>query len=149
MRWLTLAVIVTCWNLANPIAARAAQTPAAVRIAFVPLDDRPATALFPRQIAAMCKAIVETPPQDALGHFQRPGDPAGIGRWLLAENARDLTAVVVSTDTLAHRGLVASRSAATPLGDALYRLRPLSEFHRVHPDVPIYAFGTVMRLAPT
>lgn len=50
---------------------------------------------------------------------------------------------------LAYGGLVASRTPATTLGAALYNLRALPEFHKLRPDVPIYAFGTVMRLAPT
>jgi len=135
--------------LVIPHDAHAASAPNVIRIAFVPLDDRPATEYFPQQVAAICGARLELPPQDALGHFQRPGDPAAIGRWLQNIDATNLTAVVVSTDMLAYGGLVASRTSATSLGDALYRLRPLNDFRTRHPEVPIYAFGTVMRLAPT
>jgi len=129
--------------------AAAATLPSELRIAFVPLDDRPATEDFPQRIAAICGARLELPPQSTLGHFTQPGDPAAIGRWLLGLDAGGLTAVVVSTDMLAYGGLVASRAPDTSLGAALYRLRALADFHRLHPDVPIYAFGTVMRLAPT
>ena len=143
-----VAVVLLC-ALALSSVARAAVSPADVRIAFVPIDDRPATSLFPLQIAAICGATIESPPREMLGHFQRPGDPEGVGRWLLGLSARDLTAVVVSSDMLAYGGLVASREPATSLGDAVYHLRALSEFHRLNPDVPVYVFGTVMRLAPT
>ena len=147
MRWI-FVLGAACFALACS-AVQAAASPGTLRIAFVPLDDRPATALFPRQVAAICGATLEMPPSAAIGHFQTPGDPDAIGRWLDGLDVRGLTAVVLSSDMLAYGGLVASREAATPLADALYHLRPLTEFHRLHPDVPIYVFGTVMRLAPT
>lgn len=149
MRCLASGAVAACCALFSPIAALSATPPSAVQIAFVPLDDRPAARIFPRQIAAICGVSLDMPPQQMLGHFEQPGDSAAIGRWLLDLKDRELTALVVSTDMLAYGGLVASRESATSVGDALYRLRPLAEFHRLRPNVPIYAFGTVMRLAPT
>ena len=84
-----------------------------------------------------------------LGHFQRPGDVDSIDRWLLALDDHDVSAVVVSADMLAYGGLVASRTPATPLSQAMARLGVLEHFHQLHPQVPLYVFGTVMRLAPT
>ncbi len=149
MRWLVLAVAVaTCVaGLWSPAAAR--PSPAALRIAFVPLDDRPATSLFPAEIAAICGVDLQSPPASMLGHFEQPGDTDAIGRWLLALDARGLSALVVSTDMIAYGGLVASREPATSLSEATGRLGVLTRFHAAHPDVPIYAFGSVMRLAPT
>jgi hypothetical protein len=149
MRWVCFAAAAALAASLVPVDARASVTPADMRIAFVPLDDRPATELFPQRIAAICGVRLEIPPQETLGHFERPGDTEAISRWLASRDDRGMTALVISTDMLAYGGLVASRTPATPLGDALYRLRALSEFHRSHPDVPIYAFGTMMRLAPT
>src|SRR5579863_2712801 len=134
------------WSTAH---ARAATAPADAHIAYVPIDDRPANEQLVEQLAAICGAHLELPPQPALGHFQTPGDPAQIERWLKTLDVRETTAVVVSTDMLAYGGLVASRTSATPFGEATDRLRALVEFHVLHPEVPIYAFGTVMRLAPT
>lgn len=123
--------------------------PAEVRIAFIPLDDRPATERFPREVASICGVQLELPPQQLLGHFTHPGDPAGLGRWLAVLDPRGLSAVVLSSDMLAYGGLVASRTPRMPLGDANFHLRAISRFHESHPEVPIYVFGTVMRLAPT
>jgi hypothetical protein len=149
MRWPSLAIVIALAGAYVPAAAHAATSPSDVRIAFVPIDDRPATALFPQRIAAICGAHLELPPESALGHFQHPGDTVAIRRWLGGLDARGLSALVISTDMLAYGGLVASRTPATPLGEALYRLRALTDFHVRNPEVPIYAFGTVMRLAPT
>jgi hypothetical protein len=146
LRCIGVAVfLLTC---SAPVAALALE-PSSVRIAFVPLDDRPATERFPQEVAAICGTHLELPPQELLGHFTRPGDADGVGRWLLGLDTNGLTAVVISTDMLVYGGLVASRTADTSLGTALYRLRPIVQFHRAHPEVPIYAFATVMRLAPT
>src|SRR5215472_14913179 len=149
MRWpLVVAVTVAC--VAGTFSYAMARTsPTGLRIAYVPIDDRPATSVFPGEIAAICGASVESPPRSALGHFERPGDVDAIDRWLLSLDDREVSAVVVSADMLAYGGLVASRTAATPLSQAIARLGVLERFHQAHPQVPVYVFGTVMRLAPT
>lgn len=144
LRRLAVAFLLAVVCLGIPLRAQGA-----VKIAFVPLDDRPATELFPKRVAAICGAELELPPQDDLGHFTRPGNTEALGNWLLNLDVRALNALVVSTDMLAYGGLVASRTPAVSLGEARLNLRPLAAFHERHPAVPIYAFGTVMRLAPT
>jgi hypothetical protein len=132
-----------------PMPAIAASSPATVRIAFIPMDDRPATEQFPQLTSAICGAQLELPPQALLGHFTKPGDPAALGRWLLDLDTRSIAALVVSADMLAYGGLVASRTPATSLADARAHLQTLVRFHEQHPSIPIYTFGTIMRLAPT
>ena len=99
--------------------------------------------------ASICGAALDLPPQASLGHYTKPGDPDALGRWLLDLDTRGLSALVVSADMLAYGGLVASRTPATPLADARAHLQALVRFHESHPTIPIYAFGTIMRLAPT
>jgi hypothetical protein len=130
------------------VLASAAPEPV-VRVAFIPLDDRPATQLFPQQVGAICGSRLELPPQQTLGHFTTPGDADALGHWLLDLDTRGLNAVVVSSDMLAYGGLVASRTPATPIADARARLRVLTRFREAHPSLPVYVFGTIMRLAPT
>ncbi len=113
------------------------------------MDDRPATDLFPQQTAAICGAQLIMPPPALLGHFTQPGDADGLVRWLLGLDTTGVSALVVSSDMLAYGGLVASRTAATPLADARTRIAALARFHELHPTLPIYAFGTIMRLTPT
>ena len=123
--------------------------PSATRIAFIPMDDRPATEQFPQSVASICGAELDLPPQTLLGHYTKTGDPDALGRWLLDLDTRGLSAVVVSTDMLAYGGLVASRTPATSLADARAHLQAIVRFHELHPTIPVYAFGTIMRLAPT
>jgi hypothetical protein len=113
------------------------------------MDDRPATEQFPQMTAAICGAQLDLPPQSALGHFTKPGDPEALGRWLLSLDTQGLSALVVSTDMLAYGGLIASRNPATSLAAARAHLQILDRFHEQHPMIPIYAFATIMRLAPT
>jgi len=113
------------------------------------MDDRPATELFPQRTAAICGAQLILPPPGLLGHFIQAGDADGLTRWLLGLDTTGLSALVVSADMLAYGGLVASRTAATPLADARTRIGALARFHELHPTVPIYVFGTIMRLTPT
>ena len=120
-----------------------------IRIAFIPLDDRPATEQFPRQTAAICGTQLELPPQELLGHFTTPGNSDALARWLVDLDTRGIAAVVVSADMLAYGGLVASRTPATSLADARSHIRALTRFHELHPNIPVYVFGTIMRLAPT
>ena len=140
-----LAMVVT----SVPRAAASPTSTDSVHIAFIPMDDRPATELFPQQVSAICGSHLELPPQRLLGHFTTPGDADALGRWLLDLDTRGLSAVVVSADMLAYGGLVASRTPATPIADARARVHVLTRFHEMHPTLPIYVFGTIMRLAPT
>ena len=149
MRWLLVAAVVISCVAGVSSRATALTSPADVRIAFIPLDDRPAASRFPQEIAAICGASVEMPPASALGHFQRPGDVDAIARWLTGLDDRGLSAVVLSSDMVAYGGLVASRTASTPLSQAMARVDAIARFHRSHPQIPVYVFGSVMRLAPT
>ena len=74
------------------------------------------------------------------------------------ENARRFTgaidysqvdALIVSVDMLAYGGLVASRVADVPVKEALERLDFFRWFKSNYPNIPIYAFNVLMRVAPT
>jgi len=84
-----------------------------------------------------------------LGHYTKPGDPDALEHWILDLDTQGISALVVSADILAYGGLVASRTPATSLADARAHLQVLVRFHEQHPTIPIYVFGTIMRLAPT
>lgn len=126
--------------------ARASVRPA---IAFVPIDDRPVTYQLPRMLGAIAGIEVRTPPHAALGNFLTPGDPDAVWTWLLAAQNRDAFAYVVSTDMLAYGGLIASRTPSTAALTALGRIERLVNLRVERPGIPVAAFGTVMRLAPT
>lgn len=118
------------------------------RIALLPLDDRPCNAKFPRALARMVDYDTPTPPPHLLGRFQSPGNCEELGTWL-QRTAGEVDCAVVSLDMLAYGGLVASRTAATPLEVARRRLDVLRDIRQAHPDLSIYASSTIMRLSVT
>lgn len=124
-----------------------AQAP--MRVALVPLDDRPVCLQYPEMMARLAHAEVIAPPLSSLGRFTTPGDTTAIARWLAALDLTSVDALVVSVDMLAYGGLVASRVHHVDADAALARLEVLRDIRTRRPDLPIYAFSVVMRLAPT
>lgn len=116
-------------------------------LALVPLDDRPCNVRFPQQIAAIGGDAVVVPPLITLGHFNNPGQPADIARWL--HDLPQVEALIVSIDMISYGGLVASRKPHVGEDEALARLEMLKVFRRTRPETPIFAFNILMRLAIT
>lgn len=143
----------TCVVLALALAvcatAQDAAAQAPMRVALVPLDDRPVCLQYPEMMAPLAHATVVAPPIATLGRFTTPGDTAAIGRWLASLDLATIDALIVSIDMLAYGGLVASRVHHVDADAALARLDVLREIRRRRPDLPIYAFSVIMRLAPT
>jgi hypothetical protein len=120
------------------------------RVLLVPLDDRPAASQMPAMLGAIAGVQVDTPPRSMLGFFDQPGSPEDILAWLRTPGRlAQYDAVILSTDMMAFGGLIASRSSSTPYELARRRLYALWSLRQTVPDVPFYAFSSVMRLAPT
>lgn len=119
-----------------------------MRIGIVPLDSRPATAIFPQRIAAIAGIETLLPPPAMLGMFLQPGDTQALARWLL-EVAPDVDALLLAADMLAYGGLVASRSPAQSLTDALASLAILERLHERFPHVPLLVASVIMRISIT
>jgi hypothetical protein len=120
-----------------------------LRIALVPLDDRPVCLQYPQKMAALAHAELVSPPMASLGRFTVPGDTRAIARWLQQQDLASLDALIVSVDMLAYGGLVASRVHQIGADQALATLEVLREIHRQRPSLPIFGFSVIMRLAPT
>lgn len=119
------------------------------RVALVPIDDRPATTQFAQWIAKIADHEIVMPPRTLLGRFTQPGDTARLGEWLRDLDAPEVDALIVSIDMLAFGGLVASREPLISLEEAHRNLKPIREVRRRHPDLPIFAFNIIKRVAPT
>ncbi len=144
-----LRVMCVVLTVACAVMAPEAVAQAPMRVALVPLDDRPVCLQYPEMLAPLAHATVVTPPLATLGRFTTPGDPAAIGRWLASLDLTTVDALIVSIDMLAYGGLVASRVHQVDVQAALARLDVLQDIRRRRPDLPIYAFSVIMRLAPT
>ena len=122
----------------------------ASRIILVPLDNRPAAGQFAQMIADIDGAQVQMPPYEDLGRFTSPGNPDAILTWLNSQDMTDVSAIIVSADMIAYGGLIASRVPDVPESLALSRLQQFEHLaQRVRPNVHVYVFSSVMRLAPT
>lgn len=127
-----------------------------MRIALVPLDERPVNIQLPRQVAAIAGVELLIPPVDALPAFRTPADVDALHGWL-----RELAAVsaggdgadrlVVCIDTLVHGGIIPARITGESPRIALERLDLLRELHDLraadadNPALTITAASLVMR----
>ena len=121
----------------------------ASRIALVPLDDRPVSLHDPVMLGAIASAEIVTPPRGILGRFLKTGDGDTVARWLDGLDVARLNGVVVATDMLTYGGLIGSRVPRVLEADARRRLEAIGRLKARRADLPVYAFSTIMRLAPT
>ncbi|MGH9936553.1 MAG: DUF4127 family protein, partial [Blastocatellia bacterium] len=118
-------------------------------ITLVPIDDRPAVGQFAQMVGKIADHRVTTPPREMLGRFTQPGDTARIEQWLRARDYSKNDALIVSVDMLAYGGLIASRRHGVTFDEAKKRLEFFLWFKQKNPRAPVYAFSTIMRVAPT
>lgn len=116
------------------------------RLLLVPPDTRPPTLDLPAALGRMTGAVVDVPPAEALPHFFNPGDTVALATWL-REKAGQADALVLCLETLCLGGMIPARRVSDPLETALERLEVLRELHRSFPDLKLYAFGVVVRVA--
>lgn len=116
------------------------------RLLLVPPDTRPPTLDLPVSLGRMTGADMRVPPAGALPHFFTPGDTDALADWLRAEGGQ-AGALVVCLETLCLGGMIPARRVADPLDTALRHLEVLRELKGRHPNLRIYAFGVVVRVA--
>jgi hypothetical protein len=115
-----------------------------LRIALVPLDERPVNVALPVGIATIAGAELVLPPATALPDIRKPGNVDVIADWL-STIAGEVDALVVSIDTLVFGGLIAARTTADLSATVLGRLDVLRRIREAHPGLPISAVSLVMR----
>jgi hypothetical protein len=96
-----------------------------LRVALVPLDDRPCHTRFPQRLAELAGVELLMPPRELLGRFLTPGQPTAVLEWLETA-AYEADASAVCMDMAVYGGLVASRQPATSEDDALTRVTRVS-----------------------
>ncbi|GAA5532602.1 DUF4127 family protein [Deinococcus aluminii] len=116
------------------------------RLLLIPPDTRPPTLDHPAQLARMTGAEVRVPPPGALPDFFTPGDTGTLRTWLL-DQAREADALVVCLETLTLGGMIPARRVSDSLEDVLERLGVLREVRALNPELRVYAFGVIVRVA--
>lgn len=113
-------------------------------ILLVPQDDRPVSLDYTVSTAEKAGYTVLTPPKGYLSGKNYQGSPDQVWRWV-EQHIREADAAVISTDTLIYGGLVDSRKHNESLDTLMARENRIQRLHQMYPNVPIYAFGTIMR----
>ncbi|MFF2052608.1 DUF4127 family protein [Leifsonia sp. NPDC058194] len=119
-----------------------------MRIALVPLDERPVNVDLPRQVAAIAGAELLLPPTAAMPDFRRPADVAALHDWLRglpADGDDRIDRLVVCVDTLVHGGIIPARITTDTTTTALRRLDVLRELKSAAPALRITAASLIMR----
>ncbi|MCY4039981.1 MAG: DUF4127 family protein [Gammaproteobacteria bacterium] len=116
------------------------------RLLVLPVDGRPVVCGQIKYLAALAGWALSLPPIAMLGYFRKAADRDEIGQWLMAE-AGKVDGFVLSMDTFIYGGLVASRISTESPDDLLARCGLLKTLKNEHPDKPIFAFLTTMRIS--
>lgn len=119
-------------------------TASAKTILLVPQDDRPVSLSYTVDTAEKAGYTVLTPPTYMLSGSDYQGAPDRVWSWV-QENMNRADAAVISTDTLIYGGLVDSRKHNESIDILTARENRIRTLHQNFPNVPIYAFGTIMR----
>ena len=97
-----------------------------VKIAFIPIDNRPVCYTLAQQIADMdCHLHLHLPDRSLLGDLTKQADIDGILNWL--ENLHEVDKVVVSLDTIAYGGLIPSRRCSDEYEKIVERIESFKE----------------------
>lgn len=115
-----------------------------MKLLFLPLDSRPCTSIFPKQLAALRGVRLITPPVELMDYFKRPSRPDDIWAWVERE-AIDAGAFVLSIEQLLFGGLLASRSNTCSPGSLRQSLKRLEGLKERYPGLKIYASNVLMR----
>ena len=134
-----LSLLAAALLLAGGLSAADAKT-----ILLVPQDDRPVSLDYTVSTAEKAGYTVLTPPKSYLSGKNYQGSPDQVWQWV-KQNMNRADCAVLSTDTLIYGGLVDSRKHNESLDTLMARENRIRQLHQSHPNVPIYAFGTIMR----
>jgi hypothetical protein len=115
-----------------------------MRIALLPLDERPANTRYPLHIAAIANTRLILPPADMLPRLKQPGDRARMGDWVLTE-AMTCEGIVASVDLLGYGGLITSRISHDALDTIIGAVAPLLRVRA--PERPVFAFNVITRIS--
>lgn len=119
-----------------------------MKLALIPIDNRPVCYTLPRDIAAIDEEMeLFLPDRNLLGDLKKTAKIDEILDWLddLTQKEKDLDAIVVSLDTIAHGGLIPSRRSKDTFEEIKSRIE---RFHKKCPNnCKIYAFSSIMRIS--
>jgi hypothetical protein len=119
-----------------------------MKVAFLPLDDRPVTRAAFLQLAAASAIEVATPPRSMLGARRQPADVEALWDWVEGEGAAaDL--LIASAELLIYGGLVPSRIGHESLDRCLRLAARFADARRRAPQRRVLISASNLRLPST
>lgn len=115
-----------------------------MKIAIVPIDNRPVCYNLTKEIAAIDSSIeLFIPDRILLGSLTKIADIEGILAWI--DKLPELDAMILSLDTIAYGGLIPSRRTKENKSEIQERLSRLKE--QLKKCKNVYAFSSIMRIS--
>ena len=115
------------------------------KIALIPIDNRPVCYDLPKNIADLSKENkIYLPNKSLLGGLDTASDINSILLWL--ENLENVDYIVISLDTIAYGGLVASRRSTDNFEQIKNRIDSLAGILRKK-QAKVFAFSSIMRIS--
>ena len=112
---------------------------------YIPIDNRPINLRQTVEVAEKLGYEILTPPEEFLGRGSAIyGEPEKLWSWL-EENAPKANFATISTDALLYGSLVSSRVHDFDEKIILQRSEKFADLRKKFPQLPIYAFSTIMR----
>lgn len=116
-----------------------------MRIAFVPIDNRPVCYTLPKLIAEIDNSVeLLLPARKDLGDLTKIANLENIFNWL--QNLNNLDGIILSLDTLAYGGLIPSRRCPETFSQIKDRISRLKEI-LLEKKCKILAFSSIMRIS--
>lgn len=119
-----------------------------MKIALVPIDNRPVCYNLPMDIASIDDSLeLFLPEKRLLGGLYSQANVDGILHWLekLVHHEQEIDAIVISLDTIAYGGLIASRRCKCTFEEINSRLEKLKKI--LEKSKKVYAFSSIMRIS--
>jgi Protein of unknown function (DUF4127) len=118
-----------------------------MKIALIPLDERPVNTRYPAMLAACVPGVqLRLPPVEMLSRHRRAADCPALESWL-ASLAPELDAIIVSIEMLGYGSLIASRVSSDGVDEVLGRLAVLRRIRRAQPQLQMLGFNVITRIS--
>ena len=117
-----------------------------MKLAFLPIDNRPVCYTLPKQIADIDKSIeLFIPERKFLGDLAKSANINSLFEWL--ENLPDdIDSIILTLDTIAYGGLIPSRRCPENFWEIKSRIDKL-KYILGKKNCKIYAFSSIMRIS--
>jgi len=115
-----------------------------MKIAMIPIDNRPVCYSLPKEIASIDKNLeLFLPERKLLGGLGSNADIDGLLKWI--GHLPQVDAIVVSLDTIAYGGLISSRRGKEKPEEIRKRLNDFKG--KISGKGKVYAFSSIMRIS--